>query len=177
MKSQNSRNQGFSYHFAWWRKLDPDPYLWLMDPDPGGPKRTDPVLDPDLQHWKTAYHSHSFSHFPFARSHSLRSFCWLLPPLPFFPSRFLLALQFLVFLGFVLFRFIYFFLLFLLCYPFLRLSPFFSFFLPFLILPLFRALSLPSLLFILVSLGSPLLGYLFSLVCCSFFSLPQFSFF
>ncbi len=22
--------------FAWWQK-DPDPYLWLMDPDPGGP--------------------------------------------------------------------------------------------------------------------------------------------
>jgi hypothetical protein len=28
-----------------WRK-DPDPYLWLMDPDQGGPKRT----DPDPQH-------------------------------------------------------------------------------------------------------------------------------
>ncbi len=38
-KSQNSRNQGFFYIFAW-RLKDPDPYLWLMDPDPdlGGPK-------------------------------------------------------------------------------------------------------------------------------------------
>ncbi len=26
--------------------LDPDPYLWLMDPEPGGPKHVDPV-DPD----------------------------------------------------------------------------------------------------------------------------------
>ncbi len=25
--------------FAWWQKdPDPDPYLWLVDPDPGGPK-------------------------------------------------------------------------------------------------------------------------------------------
>ncbi len=23
--------------FAWWRK-DPNPYLWLKDPDPGGPE-------------------------------------------------------------------------------------------------------------------------------------------
>ncbi len=25
---------------------DPDPYLWLMDPDPGGPKHADPA-DPN----------------------------------------------------------------------------------------------------------------------------------
>jgi hypothetical protein len=40
-KSQNSRNQGFSFYFSWWQKdPDPDPYLWLVDPDPGagGPK-------------------------------------------------------------------------------------------------------------------------------------------
>ncbi len=35
---------------------DPDLYLWLMDPDPGGPKNADPVdpdpfPDPDTQHW------------------------------------------------------------------------------------------------------------------------------
>jgi hypothetical protein len=30
---------------------EPGPYLWLMDPDPGGPKTTDPAdLDPDPQH-------------------------------------------------------------------------------------------------------------------------------
>ncbi len=35
-KSQNSRNLAI---FAWWEKdPDPDPYLWLTDPDPGGPK-------------------------------------------------------------------------------------------------------------------------------------------
>ena len=31
-----------------------DPYLWLMDPDPEGPKHADPadpVLDQDPQHW------------------------------------------------------------------------------------------------------------------------------
>ncbi len=27
-----------------------DPFLWLMDPDPGGPKHTDPDSDPDPQH-------------------------------------------------------------------------------------------------------------------------------
>ncbi len=37
MKSQNSRNKCFLTIFAWWWK-HPDPYLWLMDPDPGGPK-------------------------------------------------------------------------------------------------------------------------------------------
>jgi hypothetical protein len=31
--------------FAWWYK-DPDPYLWLMDPDPGGQKHMYPI-DPD----------------------------------------------------------------------------------------------------------------------------------
>jgi hypothetical protein len=35
---------------------DPDPYLWLMNPDPGGPKHVDPVdpdtySGPDPQHW------------------------------------------------------------------------------------------------------------------------------
>ncbi len=29
---------------------DPNPYLWLMDPDPGGPKHA----DPDPQHWYLA---------------------------------------------------------------------------------------------------------------------------
>jgi hypothetical protein len=41
MKSQNSRNQGFLTSFAWWWKdpdLNRDLYLWLTDPDPGGPK-------------------------------------------------------------------------------------------------------------------------------------------
>ncbi len=29
--------------FSWWSKdPNPDPYLWLMDTDPGGPKNTDP---------------------------------------------------------------------------------------------------------------------------------------
>ncbi len=36
-ESQNSRNQGFSYYFCMVVE-DPDPYLWLMDPDLGGPK-------------------------------------------------------------------------------------------------------------------------------------------
>ncbi len=39
--SQNSRNQGFSYYFCMMIEdtdPEPDPYLWLMDPDPGGPK-------------------------------------------------------------------------------------------------------------------------------------------
>ncbi len=36
-ESQNRRNQGFLTIFAWWSK-DPDPNLWLVDPDPGGPK-------------------------------------------------------------------------------------------------------------------------------------------
>ncbi len=30
---------------------EPDPYLWLMDPEPGGPKHADPP-GPDLQHWE-----------------------------------------------------------------------------------------------------------------------------
>ncbi len=30
---------------------DPDPYLWLMDTDPGGLKFVDPDLDPDPEHW------------------------------------------------------------------------------------------------------------------------------
>ncbi len=48
-KFWNSRNQGFSYFFAWWWKdTDPDPYLWPTDPDPDlWP--TDP--DPDPQHY------------------------------------------------------------------------------------------------------------------------------
>ncbi len=40
-KSQNSRNQDFLTIFAWWWKdPEPDPFLWLTDPDtnPGGPK-------------------------------------------------------------------------------------------------------------------------------------------
>ncbi len=41
-KSQNSRNQGFSYYFCFIIGKDPDtntdPYLWLTDPDPKGPK-------------------------------------------------------------------------------------------------------------------------------------------
>ncbi len=41
--------------FAWLCKdsePDPDPYLWLSDPDtdPGGPKHTDLDSEPDLQH-------------------------------------------------------------------------------------------------------------------------------
>jgi hypothetical protein len=37
--------------FAWWdQDTDPDPYLWLMDPDPGGPKTCD-LVDPDSEHW------------------------------------------------------------------------------------------------------------------------------
>ncbi len=43
--------------FDWWEKdpdpeLDPDLYLWLIDPDsdPGGSKHMDPT-DPDPQHW------------------------------------------------------------------------------------------------------------------------------
>ncbi len=34
--SQNSRNKGFSLFVWWWKDLDP--FLWLTDPDPGGPK-------------------------------------------------------------------------------------------------------------------------------------------
>ena len=41
-KSRNSRNQGFLTIFSWKKIIDPDPYLWLTDPDPGGPKYTDP---------------------------------------------------------------------------------------------------------------------------------------
>ncbi len=37
-KSQNSRNQGFSYYFCLTEDPEPDPYLWLTDPEPGGPK-------------------------------------------------------------------------------------------------------------------------------------------
>ncbi len=56
-ESQNSRNQGFSYHF--WMMIEgsgsgsfPDPYLWLMDPDPGRPKicGSSGSGDPDPQH-------------------------------------------------------------------------------------------------------------------------------
>jgi hypothetical protein len=38
--------------FAWWMK-DPDSILWLVDPDPGGQKKVDPVdpdSNPDPQH-------------------------------------------------------------------------------------------------------------------------------
>jgi hypothetical protein len=58
-KSQNIMNKGFSYYFclmiegcgsrAGW-----DPYLWLMDPDPGGRKHTDSA-DPDPQHYLQEY--------------------------------------------------------------------------------------------------------------------------
>jgi hypothetical protein len=44
-KSQNSRNQGFSYYFCLMIE-GPDPDIILMDPDPGGPKTYDPT-DPD----------------------------------------------------------------------------------------------------------------------------------
>jgi hypothetical protein len=40
-KSQNSRNQGFSYYFCLMiegPEPDPDQHLLRMDPDPGGPK-------------------------------------------------------------------------------------------------------------------------------------------
>ncbi len=38
-KSQNSRNQVFFITFPWWwEDPDPDPHLWLKDPDPGGSK-------------------------------------------------------------------------------------------------------------------------------------------
>ncbi len=60
-KSQNSRNQGFSYYFCLLIEgsgSGPDPYLWQMDPDPdpGGPKYVDPEpVDPDPdsdpEHW------------------------------------------------------------------------------------------------------------------------------
>jgi hypothetical protein len=36
------------------RKQDPDPYLVLMDPDPGGPK-TYGFADPYLHHWFKVY--------------------------------------------------------------------------------------------------------------------------
>ncbi len=48
-ESQNSRIQGFSYHFCMMivdPDPEPDPYLWLVDPDPGGQKTS--VADPDL---------------------------------------------------------------------------------------------------------------------------------
>ncbi len=36
--------------FAWcWKDPEPDPYLWLMDADPGGQKHTDPHAD--SEHW------------------------------------------------------------------------------------------------------------------------------
>jgi hypothetical protein len=40
------------HHFSKYFCLmqDPDPYLWLMNPDPGGPKHTDPDPDPGPQH-------------------------------------------------------------------------------------------------------------------------------
>jgi hypothetical protein len=39
-RSQNVRNKGFSYYFCLIidGSREPDPYLALMDPDPGGPK-------------------------------------------------------------------------------------------------------------------------------------------
>ncbi len=37
-KSQNSRNQCFSYYFCLMIEKDPDPYLWLTDQVPRGPK-------------------------------------------------------------------------------------------------------------------------------------------
>jgi len=36
-KSQNSKNQGFSYYFCLMIEGSV-PYFWLIDPDPGGPK-------------------------------------------------------------------------------------------------------------------------------------------
>jgi hypothetical protein len=44
MKSQNNRNHGFSIFFFLMKeesiavRMNPDSYLVLMDPDPGGPK-------------------------------------------------------------------------------------------------------------------------------------------
>ncbi len=36
----NSRNQGFSYYYCLMtEESDPDPYLWLVDPDPGSPSK------------------------------------------------------------------------------------------------------------------------------------------
>ncbi len=37
-KLQNSRNQCVSYYFCLMIEWDPEPYLWLMDTEPGGPK-------------------------------------------------------------------------------------------------------------------------------------------
>jgi hypothetical protein len=36
-----------------WQEKDPDPYIWLLDPD--DQKHADPVPDPDPQHWYRIY--------------------------------------------------------------------------------------------------------------------------
>jgi hypothetical protein len=41
------------------KNLDPDPYLRLKDPDPGGPKHVDPP-DPDPQHGNGTYDRYLF---------------------------------------------------------------------------------------------------------------------
>ncbi len=122
----------------WWKEPDPDPYLWLMVPDPGGPKQTDPT-DPDPQHWKIPYHSHSSSHslcqvaqfvalFVCSYHLSLLShvslFPCFFPPFPIFPV--------LVFLRFI----------FSLLFP--NFSAFSSFFAVFLLFRPFRCLFLFS---------------------------------
>ncbi len=48
MRIQNTDKK----HAWWWKDPEPDPYLWLTDPDadPGGQKPTDPTdADPDPQ--------------------------------------------------------------------------------------------------------------------------------
>jgi hypothetical protein len=54
-KSQNSRNQYFSYYFCLMSEGSgsADPYIALMDPapDPGDP----PALNPDSRHWSKEY--------------------------------------------------------------------------------------------------------------------------
>ncbi len=51
-KDKKSKRKFFYYYFCLliegcWK--DPDPYLWLTNPDPGGPKHGDPDSDPE--HW------------------------------------------------------------------------------------------------------------------------------
>jgi hypothetical protein len=61
-KSQNSRNQGFSYCFCLLTDgPDLDPYLIMTDPDPEAQNQTD--LDPDLEHTETGKFKGQFHFF------------------------------------------------------------------------------------------------------------------